>query len=113
MPLIYDPEYQREMETIVAKARKRNARARMVRLGVNAVILAAALYVAESIGLQEQQVLSVVVVAATLCVIATINSAADAIHGSLVVQISVLEWVGRKQLGEYDRPSGGAADDGG
>lgn len=42
--------------------------------------------------------------ACTISLIGVIHTALGRIHASLVLLIATTEWVGRKQLGEYEKP---------
>ena len=56
------------------------------------------------LGASGAQLVAGIVVASTLCLVAVINSAVRVMHMSLTLLVATVEWVGRKQLGEYESP---------
>lgn len=104
MPLIYDPEFQLELDNLSAKVKRHNRTAWWARLIINAAVLGGAQWLLIEFGVSEGVMITAMVALATLCIVATVNSAADATHASLTILVGALEWIGRKQLGEYVAP---------
>ncbi len=107
MPLKFDPEYGRELTVIRDKALRENRE-----FWWGSILMAGGLLAAVVGGLHYASAPDALAITATLavsalCVIAVINSGVRAVHASLAVLIAVTEWVGRKQLGEYEPPGGG------
>ncbi len=109
MPLKHDPEWGRELDTIRARAFAENRWhwwGSLIFTGMTFffVLGASALY-----EMPAQYLMVAAIVISTLCLIAVIESAVRAIHAPLLILVATVEWVGRKQLGEYEPPSGGSA----
>ena len=107
MPLKFDPEYGREIK-ILRDGAQRSSR----EFWWGSLLMAGGLLAAVVGGLHYANVPDGLAITATLavsalCVIAVINSGVNAVHATLVVLIGATEWVGRKQLGEYESPVGG------
>ncbi len=104
MPLIYDPEYQRELDAITRKTASGNRQVYWWHLLATAGTLAGVFWGLSYFGASDAQLVAGVVLASTLCLVAVINSAVRVMHVSLTLLIATVEWVGRKQLGEYESP---------
>lgn len=104
MPLTYDSEFQSELDTLTARIGAQNRLAWWGRLIASFAVLAGALWLLTEVGVSGDVMISAVVALSALCIIVAVNSAADAIHQTLTINIAVMEWTGRKQLGEYERP---------
>ena len=102
MPFVHDPEFQKVLEKLREDVLKRNRSFWWASLITCTVILIIASILIDVTELSSNLKFSLIIVACTLCVIAIINSAVTAIHGALTVVVGTVEWVGRKQLGEYD-----------
>ena len=104
MPLIHDPDWQSELDKIQTKVARTNVIAWWGRLIFNTIILGGALWLLIYLEAPEGTMISAMVAVATLCIVATANAAADALHETLAILVSTVEWTGRKQLGEYEKP---------
>ncbi len=104
MPLIYDAEYQRELDAITRKTASGNRQVWWGHLLATAGVLAGLFWGLSYFGASGAQLVAGVVLASTLCLVAVINSAVRAVHMSLTLLVATVEWVGRKQLGEYESP---------
>ncbi len=104
MPLIYDEEYQKELETVAKKSASGDRQVWWGHLLATAGVLAGLFWGLSYFGASDAQLVAGVVLASTLCLVAVINSAVRTMHMSLAVLVGAVEWVGRKRLGEYESP---------
>ena len=104
MPLIYDAEYQEELDKVAGKAAKGNRHVSRVQLLAIAGVLAGLFWGLSYSDASDAQLVAGVVVVSTLCLVAVINSAVRTMHVSLTILTAAVEWAGRKQLGEYESP---------
>ncbi len=104
MPLIYDPEYQRELDAITRKTASGNRQVWWGHLLAIAGVLTGLFWGLSYFGASGAQLVAGVVLVSTLCLVAVINSAVRTMHMSLAVLVGAVEWVGRKRLGEYESP---------
>lgn len=104
MPLTHDPEYQKELDKIKGNILKRNRSSFWFSLVISAVILILLLLILNASNLSDNLKTSIIIITCTLVLIAIINSAVTAIHGAVTIVAAAVEWVGRKQLGEYKEP---------
>ncbi len=105
MPLIYDAEYQKELEAVARKAASGDRQVWWGHLLATTGVLAGLFWGLSYFGASGAQIVAGVVVASTVCLVAVINSAVRIMHVSLTLLIASVEWVGRKQLGEYESPN--------
>ena len=103
MPLIYDPEYQAELDKLKSGCLStgRFALARSV-IGYGAVLVIG--FFVLSKWLSGSEFMGAMLILATLVLVSTINQIGNALMASLALNAGVIEWVGRKQLGEYKPP---------
>ena len=104
MPLVHDPEWQLELDKLQAKTMRAYRTAWWVRMAICAAVLGGVLWLLIESGASEGVMISAMVAAATLCIVATVNSATDAICAAVAILVGTVEWTGRKQLGEYEKP---------
>ena len=105
MPLIHDPEYQKELDFIKARALRENRQVWWAQLLIFGGVFVGLYWVLKSIEASDSTVIAATVAVATLCVLCSIHSAVRSIHVMLTILIAATEWVGRKQLGEYKSPT--------
>ena len=102
MPLIHDPEYQTALEHFVAKTKKTSRKilavhiALCVGLGISVLVL--------SNQLSGSELVAATMVLSTTLLIYVVNIAVRILWTNLVIISTIIEWVGRKQLGEYEPP---------
>ena len=103
MPLIHDPEYQAELDKLKSKCLStgRFALARGV-IGYGAILVIG--FFVLSKWLSGSDFMGAMLILATLVLVATINEIGNALVASLAINAGAIEWVGRKQLGEYEPP---------
>ena len=104
MPLIHDPEYQEELDKATAAALSNNRSFWWRSLLGSAVFLAVVVFLLNQSGFKDSTSILIMLGACTVCIVAVVNSAVTAIHTTLVIVAGAVEWVGRKQLGEYKAP---------
>lgn len=104
MPLKKDAEYESEVLGLSTRTRRQNRVVWWLRLLIYAGILWGTLFLLMASGVSNGLMISAVVALSALCIIAALHSAAYTIHESLTIIAAVTEWVGRKQLGEYEPP---------
>ncbi len=104
MPLKFDPEYQEELDRVRDDTLKIDQGMWWWRLIAYLAVLAASIFLLQASALDHSTKVLVMLAVCTACVIATVNTAVTIIHGTLTILIAATEWVGRKQLGEYQEP---------
>ncbi len=102
MPLKYDPEWQNELDKVSERVLRNNRQFWWISFVATGVILCGLLWLLSRFGMSQAYVISGTIVVASLCLVAVINSAVTTIHASLALLTATVEWVGRKQLGEYE-----------
>ena len=102
MPLKHDPEFQEEIDNLVEVTGNKDRAARKTRFIRALLILSAILVLVEVLGLETGMKLSVVIISCALVIVWVAYDMIIFLHGSLVLIMAVQEWVGRKQLGEYE-----------
>lgn len=104
MPLIFDPEYQAELEKMrdltIRNDRKLGWLLLYMLLGFAGVFGAL-----RGVDADASTVISAMIAVAGLGLAYVIIAVGAIIHATLVVNGAGDEWVGRKQLGEYEPPS--------
>ena len=104
MPLIFDPEYQAELEKYRDRT-IRNDRALywlLLYMLLGFVGVFGALWAVEA---DASTVISAMIAVGGLGLAYAIITVGTIIHATLVVNGAGDEWVGRKQLGEYEPPT--------
>ncbi len=104
MPLVRDPEFQRELDHIAEIMTSKNRVAWWVRLIVSALVLFGGAYTLEQLNMSDSYKMAGVVIVCSLAIINAIISAASYLGSVLTILIGTTEWIGRKQLGEYQQP---------
>ncbi len=104
MPLRFDAEWGAELEKLRSHTTAGNRR--FSRLSFLAIffVLAGSIWYLDQSSISDGKFVSLIVALSTLILVWIINSAVGVVHGSLVLLTATTEWVGRKQLGEYDAP---------
>ena len=106
MPLHFDPEYQENIEKLMNKAAREDRRIYGFLLYL-AVAFAAVFGALQAVGADSLTVISAMIAVAGLGLARIIITVGILIHINLVLNMAVVEWVGRKQLGEYEPPASG------
>ena len=103
MPLIYDPEFQAELDKIRSQCQS-NGRFSLAAsvIGYGAILVIG--FFVLSKWLSGVEFMGAMLILATLVLVATINQIGNVLWTSLAINVSTVEWVGRKQLGEYQPP---------
>ena len=104
MPLIHDPELLAEIDTLIETTTNEDKAGRKTRFIRVFLILSAVLVCVEVLGLETGMKLSIVIISCTLVIMWVAYDMILILHGSLVLVMAIIEWVGRKQLGEYEPP---------
>ena len=104
MPLIHDSEYQNVLEQLGRDAYSTTRSALWRDVIFIIVLLSLAIYVIKDLRVESTTEILFMLGACTISLIAVIHAALGRIHTSLVLLIATTEWVGRKQLGEYEKP---------
>ena len=110
MSLTHDVEFQKELDLVIKQARAKGVFYWWITLLVTALLLIGFSVALSRSNLGDAFKISLMIAAATLCLIAIINSGINHLHQSLVVVVGTMEWFAKKQLGEYERngdPGGG------
>lgn len=102
MRLKYDPDFQRELETLVSSTKRKGEAVGWVHVVAAAIVLAATIFLLWYWQAPPGLMVSVTIAVATVCVVATFNAAVTVVHGSLTVVVATLEWFGKKSLGEVE-----------
>ncbi len=103
MPLLRDPEYEKAISKIASETLRDH-----IGHAWWLVVAAASLLSAFIVGMTLSGFTGSVLIASTtalstVCLIVIIREIGVELHTSLVVLVGVTEWVGRKQLGEYEK----------
>ena len=106
MPLLFDPEYQAEIEKLTENT-IRNDNIFYWRLLYMAFGFAAVFGALRAVGADAPTVISAMIAIAGLGLAWIIITVGVLIHVNLVLNMAAVEWVGRKQLGEYEPPTSG------
>ncbi len=104
MPIIFDPEFQVELEKVRDKAISRD-RAMYGEMLYMAIAFAAVFGALRAVGADAPTIISAMIVVASLGLAYFVITVGAIIHVTLVINGAGDEWVGRKQLGEYRPPS--------
>ena len=104
MPLKHDPEFSLELDNVIEKTLNNDKAARKTRFIYLLIFLSVVLVFVEVLGLETGAKLSVVITSCSLAIMWVMYDAIITLHGSLVLVMAGIEWVGRKQLGEYEPP---------
>ena len=104
MPLKPDPEFEAEIDSLVETTTNEDKAGRKTRFIRVFLILSAILVCVEVLGLETGMKLSVVIISCALAIMWVAYDMILILHGSLVLVMASIEWVGRKQLGEYEPP---------
>ena len=104
MPLIHDPEFQAEIDTLIEMTTNEDKAGRKARFIRTFLILSAILVCVEVLGLETGMKLSIVIISCTLVIMWVAYDMIFILHASLVLVMAVIEWFGKKQLGEYEPP---------
>lgn len=104
MPLKPDPEFQVELESVIEKTVNEDKAFRKIRFICVLLFLSAILVCVEVLGLETGMKLSIVIVSCALAIMWVVFDMIIILHESLVLVMAGIEWVGRKQLGEYEPP---------
>ncbi len=102
MRLTHDPNFQRELDTVLSNAKTVTRVLWWLHLFVVAAVLTATIFFLERWGVTTGLMVSVTVGVATLCFVAVLNSAVGVLHGSLMAIVGTIEWFEKKQLGEVE-----------
>ena len=105
MPLLPDPELQSAIDKVMDETIEKDKAARRKRFIGVLLFLFSVLVCVEVLGLETGTKLSVVIMSCVLVMAWVVYDAILILHGSLVLVMAAVEWVGRKQLGEYKPPS--------
>jgi hypothetical protein len=104
MPLLPDPEFEAEIDGVFETTINEDKAARKKRFIFLLLFLSAVLVCVEMLGLETGAKLSIVIISCSLAIMWVVYDAFIILHVSLVLVMSAVEWVGRKQLGEYEPP---------
>ena len=104
MPLIHDHEYQNELEKLSRDSYSTTRMEKWVSLILITALLSLAIFVIKGLGVESTTETLLMMGACTMSLAAVIHSTLARIHTSLVLLIATTEWIGRKQLGEYEKP---------
>ena len=104
MPLIPDPEFKAEIDHYAEETIFEDKAGRKTRFIRVLLFLFAILMCVEVLGLETGMKLSVVIMSCALAIMWVVWDMILILHGSLVLIMAGQEWIGRKQLGEYEPP---------
>ena len=104
MPLIHDLELQAEIDTVIEATTIEDKAGRKTRFIRVLLFLSAILVCVEVLGLETGMKLSVAIISCALAIMWVMYDMIIVLHGSLVLIMASIEWVGRKQFGEYEPP---------
>ena len=104
MPLNYDPEFQKEISNLVGNLTKKYKGEVIASLIVYLVVLIGFCVVVNYFEFSDTLKLSLVIAFSSFLIIAAIKSMTAVLHTAIVALVGTVEWVGRKQLGEYRTP---------
>ncbi len=107
MPLRFDAEWGAGLEKNRSRATAANRRFSILSFLAIFFLLAGSIWYLDQTSISDGKFVSLIVALSTLSLVWIINSAVGVVHGSLVLLTAATEWVGRKQLGEYDAPDAG------
>ena len=102
MPLIHDPDWQHELDVL---SKRTSADIRSFRrncLWKSFVILIAVILFTYGSQLPSSMVIAFTIAASALCILWFIGGVLMAIQCTMEIEIGTIEWIGRKQLGEYE-----------
>ena len=102
MPLIYDEEFQKELDGLIAKCPGR----RRVWFGtaIYSLVLFGWYVFLKYLGASDTGLIVGFIAVGTLSLVFAIGEFLRVFHLSLTVLTATVEWTGRKQLGEYRSP---------
>ena len=103
MPLIYDPEYQAELDKYVDKSRRTDRGMYWLLLYI-ALVFASVFWALRAVEADMSTIISAMIAVATLGVAWVVIAVGTILHANLVIVSSVNEWYGKKMLGEYEPP---------
>jgi hypothetical protein len=104
MPLIHDPEYKEELERALKPILAQNRRHwRLATFGLGAV-LALVIWALRKYEVSAETLLLAVISVSAVWAVGVLQAGANALFSSIVTNICAVEWCGRKQLGEYEKP---------
>ncbi len=104
MPLTHDPELQEEIEKVIDTTILEDKAARKIRFIFLVLFLTAVFVCVEVLGLQTGTKVSVIIISCSLAIMWVLYDVMIILHSSSVLIMAAVEWVGRKQLGEYEPP---------
>jgi len=102
MPQMDDVDYQRGLDSLSKQARAKGILYWRGSVLLSALLLFGFPIILGQFNLDSVLRISLMIAAATLCLIMVINSGINHLHGSLTIVAGTIEWWGRKQLGEYE-----------
>jgi uncharacterized membrane protein len=100
MPLIYDPEYQAELEKYADRTSRKDRVMYWLLLWI-ALVFAAVFWALRAAEADMSTIISAMIAVATLGVAWVVIVVWTVLHANLVIVSSVNEWYGKKMLGEY------------
>ena len=103
MPLLRDPEYEKAISKIADETLQDHRWQAWWLITLAASLLSALIVGMVFSGFTGSVLISSTVALSTVCLIVVIRKLGATLHASLVVLVGVTEWVGRKQLGEYEK----------
>ena len=104
MPLIFDPEYQAELERLRTKT-VRNDKALSWVLLYMIIGFTAGFGALRAVGADAPTMISAIIAIASIGLAYIVIKIGVTLHATLVLNGAAVEWVGRKQLGEYQAPA--------
>ena len=105
MPLTNDNEYNEVMESVKSEMTTTFLWSWWIRVLSIGSLIFFSIWWLEHSNLSDTAKIMGTVGVCTICLVATIVSLANLIRGALVTLVASTEWVGRKQLGEYEPPA--------
>lgn len=106
MPLKYDPEFRLELENSLKKHVEGFGFFRTYSMALTAALFLALIFFRA----ESQTLVTEAIALGTVILVWLINKLAREITLNLAANASIAEWVGRKQLGEYNAPGTDDAD---
>jgi hypothetical protein len=105
MPLRHDPEYGEELRKLRERVDRENSSSFKWFLITCPVLFIGLLFFYRSGLIDETATILLAIGLATFLLGLRLLEICNAVNGHLTIQTGAIEWIGRKQLGEYEAPT--------
>lgn len=105
MPLIRDEEFGKEINQVAHDTVTRGKGIIYMETLIVSVVLACTIYGLNALDASSAVMISVTVATASVCTVYILSLWFLALQGALAITVGTIEWIGRKRLGEYEKPS--------